>query len=266
MVESDPAWLLRWAAAAVVVTGIHAGGGGLALLHWSSEHVAEKSAGSVAIELAPVAAAPPAEKTNLAFGPHLQEAAPATPAQRRPVDHVEKNQELPKVAPSPLAPEPELALPIPESTEQPKPNQRSQAPSLQHQSPEHAAATPLTTAPPDVAAKAAATPAAPTPGTSDVPASIRVSWHKAVISHLNRFKRYPDAARARGIQGIVKVEFTIDREGRLLDSHVAQSSGSPTLDAEALATLRRADPLPAPPPKAAEATFYLVLPIHFRIR
>jgi periplasmic protein TonB len=159
-----------------------------------------------------------------------------------------------------------VALPIQKPTEEAKPKQKSQAPPLHHQSPHQAAAAPLTTAPPDVTTKAAPTPAAPTPGTSDVPASIRVSWQKAVISHLNRFKRYPDAARARGIQGIVKVEFTIDREGRVLDSHVAQSSGSPTLDAEALATLQRANPLPAPPAKAAETTFYLVLPIHFRIR
>jgi protein TonB len=47
---------------------------------------------------------------------------------------------------------------------------------------------------------------------------------------------------------------------------VAESSGSSALDAEALATLRRANPLPAPPVKAADATFYLVLPVHFRIR
>jgi protein TonB len=179
---------------------------------------------------------------------------------------VEKEQELPKVEPSPQALKPEVVLPIRKLTEATKPNQQSQERSSPHQSPEQAASAPLTTAPPDVATKAAPTPAAPTPGTSDIPASIRVSWQKAVISHLNRFKRYPDAARARGIQGIVKVEFTIDREGRVLDSHVAQSSGSSTLDAEALATLRRADPLPAPPARAVEATFYLVLPIHFRIR
>jgi protein TonB len=266
MVESYPAWLLRWTAATLLVTGIHVGGGATALLLWNHAHVPEESAGSIAIELAPVAIAPPAEKTNLAHGPHLEEAAPSLPSPNQPAEQREKDQELPKVEPAPLAPEPEVALPIQKSTEETKPSQQSQQPSLQHQSPDQAVSAPVTTAPPDVAANAAPTPAAPTPGTSDIPASIRASWQKAVLSHLNRFKRYPDAARVRGIQGIVKIEFKIDREGRLLDSHVAQSSGSPTLDAEALATLRRADPLPAPPAKTAETAFYLVLPIHFRIR
>jgi protein TonB len=265
MLEPHPAGLLRWAAATVLVTGMHVGAGALALLHWNYR-LPEESAGSVAIELAPVAVAPPAEKTNLAHGPHLKEAAPAAPAPDQPVEQVEKEQKLPKVEPSPLAPEPEVALPIQKPMEETKPNQHSQERSLQQQSPEQAASAPLTTAPPEVATSAAPTPAAPTPGTSDIPASIRLSWQKAVVSHLSRFKRYPDAARARGIQGVVKVEFKIDREGRLLDSRVVQSSGSPTLDAEALATLQRANPLPAPPAKAAETTFYLVLPIHFRIR
>jgi protein TonB len=110
------------------------------------------------------------------------------------------------------------------------------------------------------------TAAAPAPGTSAIPASIQASWQRALISHLNRFKRYPEAARVRGIQGVVKIEFTINHEGRIVASHVAESSGSSALDAEALATLRRANPLPAPPVKAADATFYLVLPVHFRIR
>jgi protein TonB len=266
VVESYPAWLVRWVAATVLVTAIHIGGGAVALMHWPHEHVMEESPSSIAIELAPIALAPPTEKTNLAYGPRLEEAAPAAPAPNRPADKVEKEQELPKVEPSPLAPEPEVALPMQKPTEATKPDPQAQEHSSQPQSPEQAASAPIASAPPDVAAKAAPTPAAPAPGMSDIPASIRITWQKAVISHLGRFKRYPDAARARRIQGIVKVEFTIDREGRILDSRVAESSGSSTLDAEALATLRRADPLPAPPVSAAEATFYLVLPIHFRIR
>jgi protein TonB len=265
MVETYPAWLLRWAAATLLVTSIHIGGGAIALLHRINEEVPDKSPGSVAIELAPVAVAPPAEKTNLAHGPHLDEAAPAAPAPSQPVEQVEKEQELPKAEPSPLAPEPEVTLPIQRPTQETKPNPQSQETASQHESQEQAAPAPLTTAPPEVTTRAAPTPAAPTPGTSDIPASIRAYWQKAVLSHLSRFKRYPDAARVRRIEGIVKVEFTIDREGRLLNLHVAQSSGSSTLDAEALATLRRADPLPAPPAKAAETVFYLVLPIQFRI-
>jgi periplasmic protein TonB len=174
--------------------------------------------------------------------------------------------ELPKVDPSPLAPEPEVALPTPTPIEDRKPEEQSQESASEQQNQEKAAPVPLTTAPPPVVGPTAAATAAPVPGTSAMPSSLEASWQRALIRHLNRFKRYPESARVRGVQGVVSIEFTIDREGRVVASRVTQSSGSSALDAEALATLRRANPLPAPPVQAADATFDLALPIHFRIR
>jgi len=72
-------------------------------------------------------------------------------------------------------------------------------------------------------------------------------WQNALLAHIERFKRYPDKARSRGDQGSAKIAFTIDREGRLLSSHIVQTSGSSTLDSETLAMLARAQPLPRPP-------------------
>jgi protein TonB len=266
LVESYPVQMLRWAVAAVFVTGVHIGGGGLALLHWKSEEVPERSAGSVAIELAPVAVAPSVDATDLAHGPLTEEAAPTAQATNEPVEKAKEGNELPMAEPSPLAPEPEVALPISKPEQDKKSGEHSQQPLEAQPSPEQAASVPLATSPPEVVTATGATAAAPAPGTSAIPAPIQASWQKALMSHLNRFKRYPSSARARGIQGIVQIRFTIDQEGRLMASHVAQSSGSPVLDAEALATLRRANPLPAPPVGVADATFYLLLPIHFRIR
>jgi protein TonB len=99
-----------------------------------------------------------------------------------------------------------------------------------------------------------------------VPAQVQISWQKSLISHLNRYKRYPDGARARSHQGIVKVEFTIDRGGRVIAARVIQGSGSQHLDDEALAVLQRASPLPAPPSEITGETLQLAMPIHFRIR
>jgi protein TonB len=264
-VESYPARLLRWTAATILVTGMHIGGGALALLNWKAGEVPEESAGSVAIELAPMAVAAPVDSLELAHGPLLQEAALAAQAAKEAVEEVEKD--LAKVEPSPLAPEPEVALPISKTVEEKKPDEQGQESLPEQQNQQQAASVPLTTAPPRVVgAKTAAAAAGPVPGTSDIPSSVQASWQKALIRHLNRFKRYPESARSRGIQGVVEVEFTIDRGGRLVASRVTQSSGSSTLDAEALATLRRANPLPAPPVQAAEATLDLALPIHFRIR
>jgi protein TonB len=85
------------------------------------------------------------------------------------------------------------------------------------------------------------------------------------MSHLNRFKRYPDAARARGLRGVTNVAFTIDRSGRVMSAQVAQASGSTLLDEEAVAIIQRSSPMPAPPLDTPGETFDLVLPIQFQI-
>jgi protein TonB len=95
---------------------------------------------------------------------------------------------------------------------------------------------------------------------------VEASWQKALVSHLNRFKRYPDAARARGSQGSVLVEFTIDRSGKVVASRVLRHSGWPLLDEEAIAVLQRASPLPGPPAEMTGELFPLTLPIQFRIK
>jgi protein TonB len=66
--------------------------------------------------------------------------------------------------------------------------------------------------------------APPTPG-----AAVKIRWQSALAAHLERFKHYPTAARARQEQGMAKVAFTIDHEGRLLSSQIVQSSGSSLL-------------------------------------
>jgi protein TonB len=64
----------------------------------------------------------------------------------------------------------------------------------------------------------------------------------------------------------VIVGFSIDHGGHLIASHVARSSGSPALDEEGLAMLKRASPLPPPPDQILRPTLELTLPIQFRIR
>jgi protein TonB len=134
------------------------------------------------------------------------------------------------------------------------------------QSADQTTAAPLTTAPPRVDASEPTAAAAPTPGASASVARVQASWEKALVKHLNRFKRYPEIARARGNQGEVTVQFTIDRTGRVVASRVVHSSGSSALDEEALAVLTRANPLPAAPDQVGGMTFDLTLPIQFRIR
>jgi len=49
-------------------------------------------------------------------------------------------------------------------------------------------------------------------------------------------------------------------------SRILRSSGYVTLDQETIATLRRAEPFPTPPPNMPGDTFEFTLPVKFSIR
>jgi protein TonB len=76
------------------------------------------------------------------------------------------------------------------------------------------------------------------------------SWQALLMAHLERYKRYPSDARPRGERGIASVYFTIDGAGNVLSAKLVRSSGFSALDQEVLSAVRRASPVPAPPPGA----------------
>jgi len=109
--------------------------------------------------------------------------------------------------------------------------------------------------------------APPTPGAAlQKPRIDIIRWKSALAAHIERFKRYPAKARSSGEQGIAKVAFSIDHQGRLLTSRIVESSGSPTLDQETLAMLVRAQPMPRPPGEVPDNQLSFVVPVRFNIR
>lgn len=76
----------------------------------------------------------------------------------------------------------------------------------------------------------------PSGGTNAVLAEIR--------ARIERAKRYPLLLRKSGVQGVALVGFRIDAQGQPEAVSLKSSSGSPALDEEALATVRRAAPYP----------------------
>jgi protein TonB len=51
-----------------------------------------------------------------------------------------------------------------------------------------------------------------------------------------------------------------------VDSHIVQSSGFEALDAESIAMLARAQPMPRPPARLADSELSFVVPVRFNIR
>jgi len=90
-------------------------------------------------------------------------------------------------------------------------------------------------------------------------------YWRDLAAWLERHKRYPRVARDRRQQGIVHINFVMDRDGHVLSHKLLSSSGHPALDQEAAQLLSRAAPLPAAPPSIPGQQLEISIPIHFRL-
>ncbi|AWN16653.1 energy transducer TonB [Salinisphaera sp. LB1] len=82
---------------------------------------------------------------------------------------------------------------------------------------------------------------------------------------LGQHKHYPDQARQNHTQGTVKLFLAIDADGKVLESRIAASSGSPALDAAARRMLAASRPLPPMPAAAQRNRLELIIPIVFKL-
>ena len=97
-------------------------------------------------------------------------------------------------------------------------------------------------------------------------ASVLPSYRQRVAAHLQRYKQYPTELRAAGIRGTSRLTFTIDRSGHVLTSRLSGSSGNAGLDAETMAMIRRAQPLPPFPPEITVSSMSFTVPVQFSVR
>ncbi|MYK91112.1 MAG: energy transducer TonB, partial [Synechococcus sp. SB0669_bin_8] len=182
---------------------------------------------------------------------------PTPPVARQPEPEPEAPP-TPEVAPPQPAPVPTAVKPMPVAT------------------PPQAPSRPLTAAvSDDDRTPAQETPAnittavAPTPALDTVDlARLQNQYGKAAHLWLNKHKRYPSRAQYRGDEGTVLVTFTVNRHGEVLEYSLERSSGNALLDKEALAAIRRAQPLPVFPEDLAEVkeTITVRVPIQFQLR
>ncbi|HUD41206.1 MAG TPA: energy transducer TonB [Dokdonella sp.] len=218
------------------------------------------------------AASPPPSSAAAATPPQPPAAAltsPPEPAQPR----------RPEPAPQPLradAPRP-LERPLPQraavETATPPPA-REAAPAAP--TPEHtdaaatssqAASSPEPDSESAAAITATANPAAtPQRGSTQGRPAAEVAWQSRLLGHLEGFRRYPTRALRQRHEGVAYLRFGVDRRGGVHAVRLERSSGSDLLDAEALDVVRRAQPLPAPPPEIEGDPVEVVVPVQFRLR
>lgn len=271
---------LRWSVAALVIAGAH-GTAGWVIATWQrAEAAAGAPPAAVMIELAPLAVAPETPQQEIAPGPEMVESEPEPPPE--PVMEQPKEPEPPPPEPEPepvQVPEPEIKIPElpplpdaaavlsppPKQEPPPPPKEVKQKPPpkpkvVQRRKPVNPdKPRSEQTSAPTAQAQVAERAAAPSSGASSASPAANASWRGSLIAHLNRFKRFPSGANP----GTVQVAFSIDRGGRVLSARLVRGSGEASLDDEAVAMIRRASPVPAPPDGLGGGTVSLSVPIRF---
>jgi periplasmic protein TonB len=107
---------------------------------------------------------------------------------------------------------------------------------------------------------------APTEGRQDTSgANLLPKWQKEISAILERNKRYPSEARANRQQGVAKIAFNMDRQGKVLSTRLVTSSGSSALDQEALSLAQRTQ-FPPPPVVFAGGEITVTVPVRFSLK
>jgi periplasmic protein TonB len=249
------------------------------MVNWRDSDEAAEPAAAIVIEFAPVPVAPAMPQMEIPPGPEqvMSDASPNKPTEsleEKIEEKIEQKVEAKleqkveeKVESKPVEePPPEVApAPDPEVAVQPPQPQEVKQETPKRQEPRPPA--PTTSAPQAIPEQMAAIPAAPTQGRL-VPTNSNVvpTWKTQIVALLERNKRYPETAQSRREQGVAQVFFSLDRQGRVLESRVVRSSGANALDEEALALLRRAQPFPPPPRELAGEHIDLTVPIRFNLK
>lgn len=236
-----------WSTCFALALCMHGAGAAALLAHWNESATSVANAPAITIDLAPVPVAPETKPNELPPGPQQSEAEPEP--EPDPVKPVEKVELPPEPQAEPLT----AVLPPPKPMEKPKEKKPQQL---------HAS---LASAPSSAEQRAERT-AAPMPGASSRDSTALPGWKSLLVATLERNKRYPAQAQARGEHGVAELAFSIDRHGGVHHAHIVRSSGSSLLDGETLAMLERAAPLPPPPPELAGAEIAIVVPIRYNLR
>jgi protein TonB len=263
--EGSAAHRRRWLIAGIFMLSMHVAFGALAFYSWPEEETSDEAEGAYLMELAAVAVAPPTDDLKLAIG----QTAIDTPASVAPTEEVKEKSEIevPTVAESPLAPDPEVVVekkvPIEEvddkeEKEDPRPELKAVNSTVSELQ--------VAAAPPPIDAPVAEKHAAPRQGLSTKPSQAALSWQKSLAMHLDKHKKYPADAKSKGQEGVATVSFVLDRSGKVISAHLDKSSGSSLLDEEAIEVFTRASPFPTPPTDQQELTFSFSQPIQFRIK
>ena len=185
-----------------------------------------------------------------------------------PVKLIEPAPEAPKPA-EPIKPKPELAKLLPKISPktEPVPTKENTPEVTQTEPPPKPNVIAVTPKADTTPAIVVPTPEPPKekPLNDDAYNSAKSSYKSSVQNEIKRNLRYPKIAEKRRITGIAKVEIHLDKEGNVISVTVINSSGNDSLDAEAIAVIKRADLKQYMNDTLADRMNPLIMPISFNL-
>ncbi|WP_299598471.1 TonB family protein [uncultured Microbulbifer sp.] len=93
----------------------------------------------------------------------------------------------------------------------------------------------------------------------------RQIYHSMLLRHTFKHIRYPKRAQERGQEGSVRLNVTIDNQGKVKNVSTLQESRYSSLNREALEAVERAGPYPATPAQLKIDEYRFSVPITFRL-
>ena len=97
-------------------------------------------------------------------------------------------------------------------------------------------------------------------------AQLEKQYGNGVRQKIERGKKYPRRAKRKRKQGVVKVGFTLNRNGLISNLRVVKSSGTKALDASALQAVKKVGHFPFFPAGLNKQVIHYVVPISFSLR
>jgi periplasmic protein TonB len=275
---------LRWIGCFVLVLALHATAAAALIGHWRTEDEPVTKGPVILIDLAPIEAAPAKPPNDVAPAPQPEQSQPTPQPEPKPekAEKAEKTdkpdkpvvtadiktpQEQPveKIAPAPVP----VPLPPPAETPtvlkdivMPPPRPAKEIKAQRHRERRLAKLTPEPTRTEHKASRAMA----PHAGARAHNPNAVPRWKTALVERLQRYKRYPPAAQASGVQGVAQLAFSVDRHGGVHHARIVRSSGSSLLDHATMQLIERAQPLPPPPPEVQGTEIAIVVPIRYNLR
>lgn len=257
----------RWGVSGAVIVALHVAAAVLAMSWLRSQPEQGVTLPAIMVDMAPITSAPQATPDDVVPGPVMKEAdaSPPEPMQRQAVEETiapTPPQEKPdvvappeqKLEPTPDKPEPAKIVP----QEKPAP-EKPKVVRPEAKKPSEARPAPRTSAPPRAEREA---PAASAMSAGAV-ASLVASYNQRVRAHLMRLHSYPSGGN--GQRGLVRVSFTIGRNGQVTSSRIA-SSGVAAFDAKATSMIHQASPFPPIPAEIKNSSMSFTVPVDFIVR